>query len=188
MELEPYINEVHRHFEAAVAAAGDEARKLAERLASALDAALRLSFQDVLAGAADEISAELAPGSVELRLRQRQPEFVVTLPPVTEAPSPALPSAASPASPAPAHLLLTPGEEAIGGLVPGDEEDSPLSRINLRLPESLKTRVERAAMTEGISVNSWLVRTTQAALERSLRPAPAAEHTISRQRFVGWAR
>ena len=45
------------------------------------DAAIRLALQDVLAAAAEEITTELAPGSVELRLRGRHPEFVVTLPP-----------------------------------------------------------------------------------------------------------
>ena len=38
-------------------------------------------------------------------------------------------------------------------------EDSALdARITLRLPESLKSRLERAAADEGISVNAWLVR------------------------------
>ncbi len=32
------------------------------------------------------------------------------------------------------------------------------ARISLRLPESLKTAVEKAAEREGISVNAWLVR------------------------------
>jgi predicted HicB family RNase H-like nuclease len=38
----------------------------------------------------------------------------------------------------------------------GNEELS--ARISLRLPESLKSSVERAADREGISVNAWLVR------------------------------
>ena len=40
------------------------------------------ALQDALAAATEEITTELAPGSVELRLRGRDPEFVVTLPPV----------------------------------------------------------------------------------------------------------
>ena len=32
------------------------------------------------------------------------------------------------------------------------------ARITLRLPESLKSRLEKAAADEGISVNAWLVR------------------------------
>jgi predicted HicB family RNase H-like nuclease len=39
------------------------------------------------------------------------------------------------------------------------------ARISLRLPESLKTSVERAADREGISVNAWLVRAIARATE-----------------------
>ena len=38
-------------------------------------------------------------------------------------------------------------------------------RINLRLPEHLKTRVEEAAGRAGLSVNAWLVRAATAALD-----------------------
>jgi predicted HicB family RNase H-like nuclease len=39
------------------------------------------------------------------------------------------------------------------------------ARISLRLPESLKTTVEKAAEREGISVNAWLVRAIARATE-----------------------
>jgi hypothetical protein len=39
------------------------------------------------------------------------------------------------------------------------------ARISLRLPESLKSSVERAAESEGISVNAWLVRAIARATE-----------------------
>ena len=56
------------------------------------------ALQDALAAAVEEITCELAPGSVELRLRGRDPEFVVRLPPVDPADSadeePTPPSAA----------------------------------------------------------------------------------------------
>ena len=38
-------------------------------------------------------------------------------------------------------------------------EDALSVRITLRLPESLKTAVESAAARDGVSVNTWLVRT-----------------------------
>jgi hypothetical protein len=49
----------------------------------------------------------------------------------------------------------------------GEEEEAPepavedglTARITLRLPEALKASIELAATREGISVNSWLVRT-----------------------------
>src|ERR1044071_5146884 len=45
-----------------------------------------------------------------------------------------------------------PGEAAV---MAGEELSA---RISLRLPESLKTAVERSAEREGISTNAWLVR------------------------------
>ena len=73
MNLEPYVEDIHAQLDAAAEAGGDEARELAERLSAPLDAAIRLALQDALAAAAEEITVELAPGSVELRLRGREP-------------------------------------------------------------------------------------------------------------------
>src|SRR5918995_7255147 len=81
MNLSLYVENIHRQLEAAAEAGGEEARALAERLLAPLDSAIRLALQDVLSAAAEEITTELAPGSVELRLRGRDPEFVVTPPP-----------------------------------------------------------------------------------------------------------
>ena len=44
---------------------------------------------DALSAAADEITRELAPGSVELRLRAGEPDFVVTPAPADETVEPA---------------------------------------------------------------------------------------------------
>ena len=66
MELTPYVESIHAQLDAAAEAGGEDARELASRLA-ALDAAIRLAIQDALAAAAEEITVELAPGSVELR-------------------------------------------------------------------------------------------------------------------------
>ena len=63
----------------------EEEVRAAQRLIATLDDSVRLMLLDVLAAAAAEITRELAPGSVELRLRGSEPEFVVTTP----APAPA---------------------------------------------------------------------------------------------------
>ena len=39
------------------------------------------------------------------------------------------------------------------------------SRINFRLPDQLKTRIEEAAGRDGLSVNAWLVRAATAAVQ-----------------------
>jgi hypothetical protein len=172
MELGPYIEEIHRQLGAAAEAGGEEARELAERLVAPLDAAIRLALQDVLAAAADEITVELAPGSVELRLRAREPEFVVTPPPVDPRDEPGADDTAQSVWPAPA-----------------EGEEGSISRINLRLPDQLKARIERAAAAEGLSVNSWLVRAAATAIDRSDDPRRRERRSPhGAQRYTGWAR
>jgi hypothetical protein len=170
MDLGRYVENIHEQLAAAAEAGGEETRTLAERLVAPLDAALRLALQDALAAAAEEITTELAPGSVELRLRGRNPEFVVTPPPAESAPQP---EDAQPVWTAP----------------PAEDDDGGMTRINLRMPDRLKARVEQAAGSEGVSVNSWLVRAATAALER---PAPGPQRPPrapqSGQRYTGWAR
>ena len=171
MDLGQYIDSIQSQLAAAAEAGGDEARALAERLVAPLDAAIRLALQDVLAAAAEEITCELAPGSVEVRLRGRDPEFVVTPPPVEMSPND-LPPADNYREPAP---------------VDGDE--GGVSRINLRMPDQLKARIEQAAASEGLSVNSWLVRAASSALER-INPGPRRQPRSPQgaQRYTGWAR
>ena len=170
MDLEPYVENINRQLAVAAEAGGDDARALAERLVAPLDAAIRLTLQDVLAAAAEQITCELAPGSVELRLRGRDPEFVVTAPPVDLPPD-------------------DPAETAGPTLVP-DGDEGTVARINLRLPEQLKTRVEQAAASEGLSVNTWLVRAAAAALERSdpTRRRDRGPERQGTQRYTGWVR
>jgi hypothetical protein len=178
MDLRAYVETIQHQLEAAADASGDDARALAERLVSPLDAAIRLALQDALAMAAEEITCELAPGSVELRLRGRDLEFVVTPPPIEP---PEIDPAAAHGATAPVRW---PGEPT--AFAEGDE--GGMSRINLRLPEHLKARIEREADGERISVNAWLVRAAAAALERtdSRRHEQRAPHGA--QRYTGWAR
>lgn len=51
------------------------------------------------------------------------------------------------------------------------------ARITLRLPESLKASVERAAEREGVSANTWLVRAIARAAES--RPATQSGRRLS---------
>ena len=171
MELEPYVATLRQELTAAAEMAGTEARELAERLAIPLESAARLALLEALSAAADEITRDLAPGSVYVRLRGREPSFVVT---------PALPDFfAEPVTPAPAALPP----------VPTDTDEGATARINLRLGESLKGRIEQAADRAGLSVNSWLTRAAAAALE-SGDPARGAERRGARgdERFTGWVR
>src|SRR5229473_24992 len=164
MELGPYVDRLRNELLVAAEAGGKETRALAERLTAALDSATRLTLLEALAAAADEITRDLAPGSVEVRLRGQNPSFVVTVPPSEEA----FEGATTSRPPMPA----------------GDEGGT--SRINLRLPDSLKLRAEEAAEKEGLSVNAWLVRAVAAALTPDDREGHArAGGPRGRQSYTG---
>lgn len=163
MDLTPLVDSLRREFAVAAEAAGEDAVALAERLASPLEAAIRLTLLDTLSAAADEITRDLAPGSVEVRLRRRDAEFAVTLPPApvteTAAPEPIAP--------------------------PPEADDGAVSRINLRLPEQLKQRVEEAASRERLSTNAWLVRAATAALGPD-RARPTQRRSVFGEKYTGW--
>jgi len=167
MDLRPYVESIQRQLEAAAETGGDEARALAERLVAPFDSAIRLALQDALTAAAEDITVDLAPGSVELRLRGRDIEFVVTVAPDS-------------ADSFQAGATTLPSDEA---------DEGGMSRINLRLPEQLKVRVERAASGEALSVNAWLVRAAAARVEGAESgrqfPPPQAR---SGNRYTGWVR
>jgi hypothetical protein len=179
MQLDRHVESVRRQLEVAAGAGGDEARALAERLLAPLEAGLRLALQDALADAAEEITLELAPGSVELRLRGREPEFVVTLPP--RDPSVEEDGAANDV---PGGEWPSRRADARDGT---EGDDDTVARVNLRLPERLKARVEQAAADERMSVNSWLVRAAASAVERG-DPIRWRERRTPHgtQRYRGW--
>ena len=69
------------------------------------------------------------------------------------------------------------------GAVAEPADEAFTARITLRLPESLKQRVESAAAREGASVNTWLVQ----ALQRALEPRRSMS-SGSRNRLTGYGR
>src|SRR5918999_1449131 len=185
MDLLPYVDHLRRELAVAAEAGGEDARALAERLTAPLESAARLTLLEALSAAADEITRELAPGSVDVRLRGRDPDFVVTSPP----PVRPYEEAAEGADVRPPARPVPP---------PPDADEGGTSRISLRIPEHLKPRVEEAAAREGLSINAWLVRAVAAALEpadaggRAGRSAGgAAGRQTNRQsgrHYTGWGR
>jgi hypothetical protein len=69
------------------------------------------------------------------------------------------------------------------GTVPEPADEAYSARITLRLPESLKQRIESSAAREGASVNTWLVQALQRAVE-SRRSSSGG----SRNRLTGYGR
>ncbi|HEY0641747.1 MAG TPA: toxin-antitoxin system HicB family antitoxin [Pseudonocardiaceae bacterium] len=170
MDLTPYVDGLRRELEVAAGAGGAEARELAGRLTAPLDSAVRLTLLNALSDAAGEITRDLAPGSVEVRLSGGEPSFVVSLPPPDE---PVGPSGTT-------EMPLIA------------DDGAAVSRINLRMPDPLKSRIEEAANREGVSINAWLVRAAASALGAA-PPRPHGD-TDRRpagrigQRYTGWVR
>ena len=131
MDITPYVDRLRADL-AQTAAAGDEqVRTAAERLALALDPAMRLTLMEVLSEASAEITAGMRNGGVEARLAGRDIDFVV-------------------------HEQAAPAPEPAASTEPLEEEGD-LARITLRIPESIKTRAEELAAKSGNSLNTWLV-------------------------------
>jgi hypothetical protein len=159
MDLQPYVDAVRHELNVAAAAGGPEARDLADRLSAPLESAIRLAMLDALSAAAEEITRELAPRSVEVRLRGRDPEFIVSAPPDEPA-------------------------EDTPWVAAAVDDDGGTWRVTLRLPEGLRAAVEAAARRDGSSLNSWLVRAAAAATQ-----AHTGRFTPSSPRHVtGWVR
>ncbi len=145
MDITPYVDSLRHDLAAAAEAGGPEAKAAAERLAMALDPAVRLALMDALSQAAAEITSELPAGSIDVRLRGREPEFVVDVPAFPTPPA----APAPPAPPAPPE--------------PEEFEDGSTARITLRIPESLKSKAEEMAAKSGHSLNTWIVNTIRTA-------------------------
>jgi predicted DNA binding CopG/RHH family protein len=165
MDLTPYLETLRADLAAVAAPGGPETTRAAELLGHSLEASARLALLEALSDAAAEITTGLQDASVEVRLRGRSADFVVN------------------------QALAEPEPEA----APGPTfEAGDLTRLTLRMPESLKTHVEQIAAAEGISVNSWLVRAiTQAASRPAgpqppFGPPPRASHR-SGKRITGFA-
>jgi hypothetical protein len=174
MDITRFVEMLRRDLAQAAEAGTDEIRAAAERLAQGLDPAVRLTLMDALSQAASEITNELEGTSVEVRLKGREPIFVVI-------------GAAKEA----AHKRAdeTGDDEDLGF-----DEDDAVARITLRLPESLKTRAEEIASKRGQSLNTWLVNAARAAatinvnINTGMGPGAPGRNRLSNKRIQGWVR
>lgn len=172
MQIATHVEELQRQLAAGAAAGGGETAEIAGRLAAALEPAARLAILEALSEAAGEITRELAPGSVDVRLRGREVDFIVSRPgPEHEA------ADATAGAGGPVALAGSPVGAA------ADDADDATARTTLRLPDSLKVRAEAAAAAEGLSLNTWLVRAVTAALDPT-----AGTPARSSSSYTGWVR
>lgn len=163
MDLTPYIEGLRRDLSATVAAAGPEVARAGDLLAGSLDASARLTLLEALSEAAAEITSALDDVEVDVRLRGRDADLVVTM---AQHPEPAAPPSTEP-----------------------PEAEGDTARITLRLPEQLKAQAEQAAAAAGVSVNAWLVRAVSAALRVPPPPPPPSPPFGARRgrRITGFA-
>ncbi|QNG35705.1 toxin-antitoxin system HicB family antitoxin [Geodermatophilaceae bacterium NBWT11] len=167
MDLNTHVEALRAHLLRTAAAGTEQTQQAARLLADTLEPAVRLTVTDALATMAAEITAAWDSGTVDILIRGRDPEVVVTPAPVTTA----SPDASAPTS--------EPAED------PDDPTAGQVARISLRLPEALKTRAEAAATTAGVSLNTWLVRAVTTGLQAP--PTDTARHGLPR-RMTGFAR
>jgi predicted DNA binding CopG/RHH family protein len=158
MDLTPYLEALRADLAAAAAPGGPDTAKAAELLGNSLESSVRLALLEALSDAAAEITTRLEDASVEVRLRGREADLVVNH------------TAAQPASAEPAPI-----------------DGGELTRLTLRMPETLKTHVEQTAAAEGISVNAWLVRAITTAISRPAGPPPPPSGNTSGKRITGFA-
>ncbi len=163
MELSDYVGKLRRELMSITRFAGEDVSRAAELLTETLESSVRLTLLDVLSAAAADITARLGDTSVEVRLSDGEPTFVVLTAPADE-------GYEEPAQPA------------------GADPEAGTARLTLRLPDSLKARIEAAAARDGTSVNTWLVRMASQVVEKPGRPAQASGRWGPGQRITGYAR
>jgi hypothetical protein len=162
MEMSEFVSKLRAELASITRFAGDDVARAAELLTEAMDSSVRLVLLDVLSAAAADITARLGDTAVEVRLADGEPTFVVmTAPPEADYEEP-------PTSPADAE--------------PGT------ARLTLRLPDSVKAKVEAAAARDGVSVNTWLVRAANRSIEAPARGRQATGRWTPGQRITGFAK
>jgi hypothetical protein len=173
MDITPHVEALRQDLSRAAEVGGIEIEVAAERLLAALDPAMRLTLMDLLSQAAAEISEQLPGVAIDVRLKGREPEFVVTGAPQEPAHEPPAP---------PDEPLDTDGDEGV-------------ARITLRLPEALKTRAEALAASRGQSLNTWLVAAAKLAAGAAGQDGPRHQHShraggygLGGKRLTGWAK
>jgi hypothetical protein len=171
MDLNEYAESLRRELVAITRFAGEDVSRAAEMLAESLDSSVRLALLDVLSAAADEITSRLEGAVVEVRLTGMEPDFVVTISQDADE------GGAFPPFP-PVPPFHQPPDAA---------DEAGQARITLRMPESVKSRVEAAASASGLSVNAWLVRAIVQALDSPPGRGPQPGPTIGK-RYTGFAR
>jgi hypothetical protein len=150
MDLSPYITALREDLATAASAGDDQTRRTAAALSAAIEPAARLAIMNALSDLAAQVTASLDDHVVEVRLDGRDVQVVVT--------------GTSHHDDAPPRPATPPPPPFGAGDATGD-----ISRITLRLFDELKSKAERAAQTQGVSLNTFVSQAVQGALSGSGR-------------------
>lgn len=171
MHLDDYVTQLREQLTATAALGDERTQQIATALTAAAGPAVRLAILAALSAAADEVTAALldAPGTPSVSIRTDGEDVRIEV---------------ATSEPEPAATRVDDGDAT--------------ARISLRLSESLKSDVEAAAGRSGVSVNTWLVRAANSALNPtwpgfgdpgSVRPGwggPGARRSPNAHHVTGW--
>lgn len=167
MNLDPYLSAVLTDLDRATSLADEQTRQVAAKVASVVEPALRLAMVHALSDAAAGITSELTDTAVVVTMEGRDPVLSVhrtrAVPPV-----PPTPPTPSPPEPQP------------------EAEDGETARVTVRLPQSLKAQLDRLAVEDDLSLNTWVVRALRRAVTTDAA-GPDPLPTQSARRVTGWA-
>ncbi|HLY33200.1 MAG TPA: toxin-antitoxin system HicB family antitoxin, partial [Jatrophihabitantaceae bacterium] len=132
MHLDDYVTQVQQQLGAAAALGDEQVQRIAFTLSEAATSSVRLAILGAVSEAADEITALLLdfPLSPAVSVRLAGDEL---------------------------RTEVDASVHAAPDTPPVDDGEAS-ARISLRLTEALKTQVEQAAVRDGVSVNTWIVR------------------------------
>ena len=171
MDITGYVEHLRADLVAAAATGGEAMVDAAERLATSLDAAVRMALLEALSDAAAEITAALDGATVEVRLRGRDPDLVVT--DERRARRAVRPGA----PPHPRRPSRRDGD---------DDASSPASRCGI--PEPLKQRAEVGRGGDAAVAQHLARRRRPRRGRRRAAGRPPAATGAARKHLSGWAR
>jgi hypothetical protein len=160
MDITGLIDSLSQDLSRSAEVGGEDVKAAADRLLLALDPALRLVLMDALSQAAAEIGEALPGVAIDVRIKGREPVFVVE---------------------------QTRAAEPVDEPFEPDDGEST-ARITLRLPEALKVRAEALAARRGQSLNTWLVASARAAASEDWNEGHRGGRHGRGRRMQGWVR
>ncbi|MFB9908211.1 toxin-antitoxin system HicB family antitoxin [Allokutzneria oryzae] len=195
MDLTPYIAALREDLATAASAGDEQTRRTAAVLSAALEPAARIAIMNALSDLAAQVTASQEDHVVEVRLRGREVEVVtspVRAPRPRPEPAPEPEAAPTPEpEPEPAAEEEQPKDETPLKTA-FDDATGNISRVTLRMVDEIKSKAEKAAASQGVSLNSWMGYAVRSALQNRVNQQSSAkraqEQPETGTRLRGWVR